>query len=249
MAFKLDQLRRDMERRRAMSPENRGDLDAREEFVRIVPMVMRDERMREEMSKEVRVLNLATFPETRADRDGTIRTGLYHAPKGEEPVYDDLKGNVGRAYVLDSEAERLSRTGRNSDDPKEDLFRRLDRGSTVTVLGEEVSVRRKNGRTGQWFSSKEFQVVKVAEGVHDMETMKAVRRSGPAEKLVEAVVAYDRAETQAEKEAIVRAHLGQPEKDRPSAGMPSSKGPDRDGDDEIDAILADMVKDIGGKGR
>lgn len=243
MVFKSSGLRRDM------SPVDVRDLHARKWFTRIVPLIVEDERRREEASKEVRVLNLATRPETRADRVGSVSTGLYHVPAGQEPVFDDLRGNVGRAYVERSAAQRMSYTGRSSDYPEEALFRRLDKGSTVTVLGQEHVVRRKNGRTGQWFSSREFEVVKVAEGVHDMAAMKAMRIGGPAERLADAAAAYDRAGTEAEKDAIVRSHLGQPAGPASTAALPKSKGPDEQAPDDVDAVLFDMVKGIGGSSR
>jgi hypothetical protein len=249
MAFKgidFGKLNEDAAARRAMTPEQRGQLEAREDFARSVGYVAKDVREREAMSKEARVVELAEHPASRFDINEGMLTTLYLVPRGEKPDFEK-GGNISRAIFKGSEAERMARHASHDAPPLEQLLGRLDRGSIVTLLGEERSRRQKNDRTGTWSTIKEFHVAKIAEGELTKDQMIAHRRGDEAEKLADVAMAYDRAATPAEKEAIARAHLGHPASDRPK---PMSKGPGVAEDDGVDAVLAQVASNArSGSGR
>lgn len=248
MAFKKDfwdKLRQSSADKAAMSPENRKDLQAREDFESSTKYILEDVRAREAMSKETRVVQLAEHVASRFDMNQGMLSTLYLVPEGEKPDFD-RGGNISRAIFKGSEAERLARDQSPEATELERMLGRLDRGSIVTLIGEDRP-RRWQDSGGHWHNVVEFHAAKVVEGRLTHEEMLAHRRGDRAEAIADAAVAFDRAETPEAKEAIARAHLGQPEKDRPSAAMPASKGPDMD--DPVEAFLADVAKDMGGKGR
>lgn len=244
--FNFDVLRDDMAKRRAMPAEQRAQLEAREDFARSVDYMVKDEQRRESISKEARVVQLAEHVASRFDMNEGMVTTLYLVPRGEKPDFDK-GGNISRAIFKGSEAERLTRNASHEAPPLEQLLGRLDRGSIVTLLGDEVSRREKNERTGVWSTIKEFQVAKIAEGELTKDQMIAHRRGDEAEKLADVAMAYDRAATPAEKEVIARAHLGQPASDRP---VSLSKGPGVTADESIDATIAQVASNSrNGSGR
>lgn len=248
MAFNKEfwgELSRRSAEKAAMSPENRKDLQARENFESSTKYILKDEREREAMSKETRVVQLAENVSSRFDMNEGQTSTLYLVPEGEKPDFD-RGGNISRAIFKGSEAERLARQESSVATDIERMLGRLDRGSIVTLLGEDRPRKWKDGK-GHWHNVVEFHAAKVVEGRLTHEEMLAYRRGDRAEAIADAAVAFDKADTPEAKEAIARAHLGQPEKDRPSTALPTSKGPDRD--DDVEAFLADVAKDMRGKGR
>lgn len=247
MAFKKDmwdELRRRSAEKAAMSPENRKDLEAREDFESSAQYILKDVREREAMSRETRVVQLAGHVSSRYDMNEGMLSTLYLVPEGEKPDFDK-GGNISRAIFKGSEAERLARKQSSVATDIEHMLGRLDKGSIVTLLGEDRPRKWKDGK-GHWHNVVEFHAAKVVEGRLTHEEMLAYKRGNRAEAIADAAVAFDKAETPEAKEAIARAHLGQPEKDRPTVASSGSKGPDRD--DEIDGLVAEMFKS-GGKGR
>lgn len=252
MAFKgidFAKMAREAEERRAMPPEELAALQAREGFATDARHVVADECERAKAAAEVRVLHLADRPYTTFGLTEELRSTLYYVPPGQEPDFERA-GNVSRAVYASSEAERLTRNSEPEAQPLEAMLGRLERGSVVTVLGEERSRRFKDDRSGTWSTVKEFHAIAVAEGELTRERMMEHRHGGAADRLVDAATAHEATSDPAEREAIARRHLGQAEAATGRAAAVSlGKGPSAQ-DAEIDGLLAGMVaRAKGGQGR
>lgn len=228
MAFKgidFAKLGEDMARKRAMSPEDRADLEAREEFGRNARHVVNDDDMRVGNSPELRVVTLGADPDVRfsdrrRDVTGENRTGaiMYMVHHDDGRAFDgNDHAQLRRSMYYPSEAERLL------DEPKggeglDGHVPGLRAGSKVSMLGKEVSRNWKDG-SGAWRTVKEFHAMRMGPGEMTREQLSALDPGG----LVSASRRYHRAENEADREAIAREHLGQKPAEAGVRGI--SKGP------------------------
>lgn len=231
MAFKLDfaKLMEDSQRRRAMPPEERAALEAREEFERNVPHVVKDEKERDAASIHLKVVTLIQHPDVRFGMSGEAEVKLYFAEPGV-PV--DMSGDVVKgiktAVYKTSEAERLDgqddKSGRRHGTER---FGNLDAGSKVTLLGSEKP-RRWKGPDDKWRTVMEFHAARAAPGVLTREQLMARTPGGMAERS-EAFIAEEAKPTglasQAEK--LVQSKAGLVDRMTEAADMTRYvKGPD-----------------------
>lgn len=199
MAFKgidFAKLSAEMDARRAMSPQDRAMLEAREDFARNARAVAQDEAARSAASPTHKVITLTEHAYRRFDIGGGSVTTMRF-------ISDD--GQAMSAVYRQSEAERLTENAQRDPGIKWQQVGRLEPGSQVSVLGEETT-RRWRDLGGSWRSAKEFTASRLEPGVHSREDLIAMAMT----PMVKAALAHDSAKDEPARQMIAREFLGQP---------------------------------------
>jgi len=233
------------EARARLSPQERKDMDARERFASDAHHVVRDERMRDEHSLELRVVRLGTHADMRNVRMKDA-AGEYRSENVMMFAYRDdgrpIDGASGMKQILHipSEADRLTEE-KGGGDRLDAIFRKADQGVTVSVLGRDVQRSWKRA-DDTWAKTTEFHAQRIGLGELSREQLMAREPGGLAEASERFVAAPD----ERAKEAIARAHLGQePAEDAGSKVRGITKGPGT-GPDQ-DALAAHASRDANGR--
>jgi hypothetical protein len=199
MAFKgidFAALGREMEKRRALPPEEREMLEAREEFARNARDIVKDEALRSEASSQHRVFRLVAPAYQRFGIDGSSVTNMH---------FVNAEGERMNAVYKQSKAEQLSDQASHDPSMKWQAVGRLEEGSLVSVLGEPTT-RNWRDMSGNWHTAKEFTASRMEPGVHDRAALEAKALI----PLVTASLRHEQAADDPSRQAIAREYLGQP---------------------------------------
>lgn len=237
--------------KRAMSPQDRAERKARDDFGHNARHVVNDDDMRVGNSVELRVVTLGADPEDRlSDRrrdvtgeklSGAIMYMVHH--DDGRPFDGSASQDLRRSMYYPSEAERLLEEP-NGGHGLDAHISGLRAGSKVSMLGKEVSRNWKDG-TGAWKTVREFHAMRMGPGEMTREQLSALDPGG----LVAASRRHFRAETDVQREEIAREHLGQEPSKATLSGQTVSvtevrstgaKGPSVR-DDGIDALFAEFA--------
>lgn len=196
------------EERARLSPQERKDLEARERFASDAHHVVRDERMRDEHSLELRVVTLGTHADTRNVRMKDA-AGEYRAENVMMFAYRDdgrpIDGASGMKQIvhIPSEADRLIGE-RGGVDRLDAIHRKADQGVVISVLGRDVQRSWKRS-DDTWAKTTEFHAQRIGLGELTREQLMAREPGG----LAEASERYVAARDDRARESVSRAYLGQ----------------------------------------
>lgn len=233
------------EERAKLSPQERKDLDARERFASDAHHVVRDERMRDEHSLELRVVTLGTHADMRNVRMKDA-AGEYRAENVMMFAYRDdgrpIDGSGGMKQILHipSEADRLTEE-RGGEDRLDAIHRKADQGVVISVLGRDVQRSWKRS-DDTWAKTTEFHAQRIGLGEMTREQLMARAPGG----LAEASERFVSAEDDRSREAVARAYLRQePFAEAGAAVRGITRGPN--GGAEQDASIAHAARDGNGR--